>query len=354
MPALCAIAIAACDEGPSTSTNASSDTRELTAVKWLSAESHGIGNIGCDGQLVAWTTSSQPLTKSNTRNDLIVAADQLAGRPKQVAAALHGGDLTDKIAMTQSWVVYLEYQQHALSSVNFWYLIAVDTRSGATIQLASATQGLGLNELPWYDAAGGIVVWNQTDESGHEMIHLHDLGRGTTSTLQLPTSVSPFEPSISGHYVVFVDNGVDPQREHEDFLGRRGSLIRYDLDSGRVSTISASPTAWMPELRGSEVTWTDMSGLNSRVEAASVLGGPVSTFGSDPFTPQTNGTTVVWFDSGAMTFATYELTSGHETRLDLIGLSNPRSVFELCGNRVFFALPQAVDAGTSNLRYFDL
>jgi hypothetical protein len=328
----------------------------LQPIDWLRLGPYGVGNLGCDGQEVAWSTSTQPISKQNSRNDVIEVASKASPQPKLVVSATHGGDLTDSVPITGSWLVYLEYQQHQNSaSVDFWYLNAVDWVNGQTIELAGATQGAGLGELPWYDAANGRAVWNQLDSAGKPIIRMHDFTTGATTTLPLPSSMYPVQPTTTASSVIFVDNSTDPDRAHEDFFGRRGSLRRFDLTTQKLSTLSSDSTAWMPEARGNEVVWTAMpSGQPPSVSAIPLGGGTITMLGSNPVAPQTDGSIVVWYDSHALTFMEYGLQKSRLVELHVGSYQDPRSVAALCGKRLFFALPPAVDGGTSTIRYVDL
>ncbi len=339
-----------------TPSSVSSAEQLLTPNNLVSLGPRGVGDIGCDGQMVGWTTSSGSISKTTARNDVIEVASETDRQPKVVATATHGGTLTDAVRMSGAWLVFLEYRQNGQSgSADFWYLNAVDVSSGRLVELASATSGLGLKGLPWYDAAAGKAVWNEPDASGGEMLRVHDFNTGVTAQLPVPQAMFPVEPSVSSSDVVFVDNSTDPARGREDFLGRRGSLVRLDLKSGKVSILSADPSAWMPLLRGGKVVWVKMPASTPPVVATvSVSGGGVTTFGSNPVTPQTNGQTVVWYDSHTTAFMKFDLSTNRTLRFQIAGWEDPRSVFALCGNRLFFAVPPAADGGTSTIRYVDL
>lgn len=341
---------------PTPSASDQSAVDHLQPHDWLRLGPYGVGNLGCDGQEVAWSTSTQPISKQNSRNDVIKVAGQTSPQPRVVASAKHGGTLTDSVPVTGSWLVYLEYQQHGNSAtVDFWYLTAVDWSNGQTIELASATQGAGLGELPWYDAANGRAAWNQLNSAGASIIRVHDFTSGATATLPLPASMYPVQPTISVDAVIFVDNSTDPARAHEDFFGRRGSLRRFDLATQKLSTLSSDPTAWMPEARGTEVVWTVMPSTGTPTVAGVRLGGGgVTTYGSNPVTPETDGSIVVWYDSHTLKFMEYRLQKSKLVALQLGTYQDPRSVSALCGTRLFFALPPVVDGGSSTIRYVDL
>lgn len=335
----------------------------LTPHDWVALGPHGVGDLGCSGSGVAFTTGTQPLTKLNHREDVIEVADRPGGPPRVVASAEHGGTLTDAVRLAGSWLVYLEYQQHLQStSADFWYLDAVNLTTGGKVQLARATAGPALGGLPWYDAGGRYAVWNQLDQKGKEVLRTYDFTDGALNTLPLPSSMSPVEPAVSGSSVVFVDNSTDPDRAHEDFFGRRGSLRRFDLTTKRIATLNPDPTAWMPVARGGEVVWTVMApppspvAPTSGVVAAAPLGGGRTTIvgGFNPVTPQTNGSIVVWYDSSTLGFMVDVLRNARHVQLRVGGLGDTRSVYALCGNRLFFARPLVTDGGTSTIRFVDL
>jgi hypothetical protein len=329
---------------------------QFPAQDWLELGPHGVGNLGCNTGEFAWTTGTQPITKTSV-SDVVEMSSRTNAQPKVVASANHGGTLTDAVPISGSWLVYLEYQQQGQSQfANFWYLDAVNWTTGSVVELARATSGIGLTELPWYDAGDGHAVWNQLDASGKEVLRLYDFTTGQSSTLSLPSGMSPFEPAVSGSAVVFVDNSTDPSRTREDFLGRRGSLRRYDLLTNQVSTLDADPTAFMPRVNNGEVVWTDIAATSAATVAAIPLsGGKVSNIGgSQPVTPQTNGSIVIWYDSATMHFMAFGLKTGRVAQLQVGTWADVQSVFALCGNQLFFALPPASDGGNSTIRLVDL
>lgn len=338
----------------SLSPTTTSGVAQLEPHDWVRIGPYGVGNLGCGDQVLAWTTGTQPISKVNHRNDVIEIRSLNGGAARVIASAKHGGTLTDSVPITGSWLVYLEYQQHLqTSSADFWYLDAANWTTGQVIGLASATAGAPLGELPWYDAADGRAAWNQLDANGTEALRIYDFNSGESTRLTLPAGMYPVQPTISGSSVVFVDNSTDPERAHEDFLGRHGSLQRFDLQTGQVATLSGDPTAWMPRAGGGEVVWTVVS--KGVVSGVSLSGGPVRTFGgSNPITPQTNGTVVVWYDSRALRFMAFGLKDGRLTELQVGNWPDMRSVFALCNNRLFFALPPALDGDSSTIRYVDL
>jgi hypothetical protein len=356
-----AVGLASCDVTPAASPSASpvatplATTEVLAYHDWLKLGPYGVGDLGCDGQELAWSSGSQPISKQNSLEDVIRVANQSEPTSKVIAFAKHGGTLTDVVAVTGAWVVYMEYQQHGQgSSVDFWYLTAVDWANGNVLQLASATSGLALQELPWYDASGGKAVWDQLDSNGAPVLHMYDFAAGQTTTLPIPAAMYPVQPAISGNSVVFVDNSTDPDRGHEDFLSRRGTLRRFDVTKHDITTLSTDSSAWMPRARGGDVIWTAMPGQGpSALLEVRLDGGGISTLGSNPVAPLTDGSRVVWYDSHALRFITYGLRTHHTTDLQIGTWQDMRSVFALCGSRLFFALPEAIE-GSSTLRYADL
>lgn len=327
----------------------------LASQDWLTLGAYGVGNIGCDGRELAWTTSSKPISKLNSNNDLVEVSDQENVKPMVAASATHGGDLTDAVPITGKWLVYMEYRQREQSStLDFWYLNAVDWTTGQTIALASATNGPQLLALPWYDASNGLAVWDQLDSASLSVLRVHDFASGKTITLSLPVNMYPVQPTVSNGAIVFVDNSTDPNRAHEDFFGQRGSLRSYDLKTGSTTTLSDDPTAWMPRARGGEVTWTIMPTAGAiQTAAMSTQGGAVTALGGSPVTPMTNGSTVFWYDSHDLRFIAYRLSDHRRTNIQVGAWPDLRSVFALCGNKVFFALPEALE-GSSVIRYINL
>jgi hypothetical protein len=330
--------------------------RRLQPHVWLSLGPHSVGNLGCAGDEIAWTTSARDISKQNSRNDVVKVASLSTPAPRVVATAKHGGTLTDALPMTGSWIVYLEYQQHNQSSrVEFWYLSAVDWSGGQVIGLANATEGPALDELPWYDAADGRVVWNQLDSVGLPILKMFDFSTRKSVTVPLPAAMIPVEPTLSANSVVFVDNSTDPARANEDFFGRRGTLRKFDVATHKLTTLSADPSAWMPRARGDEVVWTAISSDGSaRISAVHLEGGESTTFGSNPVAPSTDGAVTVWYDSQELHFMEYGLASHHVVELLVGSWPDIRSVFAFCGKRVFFALPPAVDGGMSSIRYVNM
>jgi hypothetical protein len=356
------LSLAACEgapAAPSTSTGTAASAplaRRLAAHDWLALGPRGVGNLGCGSGVLAWTTSSRPISEQRNRNDVVEVAAQTGGQPRVLARAQHGGTLTSALAITGSWLVYLEYQQHlATSHTDFWYLNAIDIGSGGVRELASATTGPPLDELPRYAAGDGRAFWNQLDAGGHGVLRSYDFGSGRATTLPIPAGMFPVQPVVSSGGVIFVDNSTDPERAQEDFFGRRGSLRSLDLASGQVTTLSADPTAWMPQSAAGVVVWTAIS--PSAPTVLSVLrlpSGTPRTLSARPVTPQTNGAIVVWYDSASLGFTALELNPDQLVRLQIGSWPDLRSVFALCGNRLYFALPPVNDGGTSTIRYADL
>jgi hypothetical protein len=231
----------------------------------------------------------------------------------------------------------------------------VNVVTGARHLLASATSGIDLTELPAYDAADGRAVWNQLDPSGREVIHVFDFASNQTTTLPLPPGMAPVQPAISGNAVVFVDNSTDPDRQREDFLGRHGSLRKYDLVSNKISTLSEDPTAFQPRAAAGEVVWTALVAGGNVVASTSLNGGPVAIIGgSNPITPQTNGASIVWYDSGTLHFMEFNLALKAVVQLQVGSWPDVRSVFTLCRNALYFALPPVNDGGQSTIRVADI
>src|ERR1700737_582127 len=73
---------------PSTPTPAASDQSAVDHLQphdWLRLGPYGVGNLGCDGQEVAWSTSTQPISKQNSQNDVTKAAAKTPPQPRVVA-----------------------------------------------------------------------------------------------------------------------------------------------------------------------------------------------------------------------------------------------------------------------------
>jgi hypothetical protein len=83
-----------------------------------------------------------------------------------------------------------------------------------------------------------------------------------------------------------------------------------------------------------------------------MAGGTVKTFGVDPPEPQTNGSIVVWYDFATLHFMAFNLKENRLVELQIGTWADVRSVFALCGNRLWFALPPG--NGSSTIRYVDL
>lgn len=323
---------------------------------WLALGPYLVGNLSCGSGSVAWTTSTHPITpESGGRTDVIKMANQAGGQASIVASAKHGGDLGTPVWIAGSWLVYLEYQQHGQTSrTDFWYLNAVEWTSGQYRELAAATAGPPLNELPWYEAADGRAVWNQLDLSGKAILRTYEFTSGETTTLPIPAGMYPVQPTISGDQVAFVDNSADPHHASETWLGRTGSLERLDLKTGQVRTLSADPTAFQPRTAGGVVVWTVFPGGNPVAAAAvPMAGGTVKAFGVDPAVPQTNGSIVVWYDFATLHFMAFKLKQDRLVELQIGTWADVRSEFALCGNRLWFALPPGIH-GSSIIRYVDL
>jgi hypothetical protein len=92
----------------------------------------------------------------------------------------------------------------------------------------------------------------------------------------------------------------------------------------------------------------------SALSEVGVQGGAVTSFGSNAVSPATDGTTVVWYDSHQLHFMEYGLRSHRLVELQIGIWQDIRSEFALCGSRLFFALPAALDGGSSTIRYVEL
>jgi hypothetical protein len=224
------------------------------------------------------------------------------------------------------------------------------------VDLASATAGTALNALPRYSAADGRAVWDQLDANGEAVLRMYDFATRLTTTLPLPAGAYPVNPVISGDQVVFVDNSTDPSRANEDWLGRRGSLRRFDIRTGQTSTLDAEPTAFMAQIAGGQVVWLAVPQLQSQeaVKTVPLSGGKVRMIGYYQGIPETNGSIVVWYDPQHHRFLALGLKDNRLVPLQVAGWPDPGSEFALCGNRLYFAIAPASDADTSTIRYVDL
>lgn len=360
-----AIALAisvSCDQGsvgsqstpsPIAGATASPQPIRLVAHTVVALGPHVVAALDCDSQQVAWPTNSQPIADQQVpHRDAIEVVSLSGGTPRVVARSAHGGDLDSPVPITDSWLVYIEYRQHLNTfSADFWYLSSVNLVTKEVRQLASATAGAELNELPRYSASDGRVVWDQFDPSGAPILRLYDFGSAKESTLDLPPGTFPINPVISQNKVVFIDNSTDPNSASEDWLGRRGSLRLFDIPTGQTTTLDQEPTAFMAQIGGSHVVWF---GMPAQVKTVPLGGGKVTVIGNYSGIPQTNGSIVVWYDSRALGFLVFGLGDGHVTPLQVADWPDPRGNFALCGSRLYFALSPDLEAGTSTIRYVDL
>lgn len=319
---------------------------------------HGVAAMNCGMQDIAWPTDSLPIAnKMEPITDSVESVSQAGGQPRVVARAKHGGNLVSPVPITEPWLVYIEYQQHdQSSSTDLWYLDAVNLTSGEVVDLASATAGAPLNALPRYSAADGRAVWDQLDANGAAVLRMYDFGTRMTTTLPLPAGAYPVNPVISGDQVVFVDNSTDPNRTSEDWLGRRGSLRRFDIRTGETSTLDADPTAFMAQIASGQVVWFAIPQSQSQesVKTVPLNGGKVRMIGYYQGLPETNGSIVVWYDAQQHRFLAFGLKDNRLVPLQVAGWPDPGSEFALCGNRLYFAIAPAVDGDTSTIRYVDL
>jgi hypothetical protein len=362
---LLAIVLGGCEQGqtvaapsnsPSTPTGSPVPTR-LAAKTLVALGPRGVGSLDCGAANIAWPTDSKPIVNQIVpRRDIVEAVPLDGGPPRIVAAAKHGGDLDSPVPITEPWLVYIEYQQHLQSSsANFWFLNAVSLTTGQIVGLASATTGRPLEELPRYAVSDGRAVWDQLDSTGAPVLRLHDFGSGSTTTLGLPPGTYPVNPAIAGDKVVFVDNSTDPNSSQEDWLGRRGSLRRYDISTGQTTTLDADPTAYTVQTAGSQVVWLALPGAGaSSIKTVPVAGGPVKVIGNYSGLPQTNGSIVVWYDSQTHGFMMFALQEARLVPLQLGDWPDPQGPYALCGNRLYFAVAPGYDGGTSTVRYVDL
>jgi len=362
---LLAIVMSGCEHGqavpaPSNSpippTGSPVPTR-LAAKTLVALGPRGVGALDCGAAYIAWPTDSKPIVNQIVpRRDIVEVVPLDGGQPRIVATAKHGGDLDSPVPITEPWLVYIEYQQHRQSSsANFWFLNAVNLTTGQFVGLAGATTGRPLEELPRYAVSDGRAVWDQLDTAGTPVLRLHDFGSGSTTTLGLPRRAYPVNPAIVGDNVIFVDNSTDPNSSQEDWLGRRGSLRRYDISTGQTTTLDADPTAYAVQTAGSQVVWLALPAAGpSSIKTVPVTGGPVNVIGNYSGLPQTNGAIVVWYDSQAHGFMKFGLQTTRLEPLQIGDWSDPQGPYALCGNRMYFAVAPGYDGGTSTVRYVDL
>jgi hypothetical protein len=360
-----AIAMTGCEQGqtvaaPSDSLSPPTTTptpTHLIAKTLVALGPRGVGSLDCGVGNIAWPTDSKPIVNQIVpRRDIVEVVPLEGGQPRVVATAKHGGDLDSPVPIAEPWLVYIEYQQHLQSSsANFWFLNAVNLTTGRLVSLASATAGRPLEELPRYAVSDGRAVWDQLDAAGTPVLRLHDFGSGLTTTLGLPTGAYPVNPAIAADQVIFVDNSTDPNSSQEDWLGRRGSLRRYDISTGQTTTLDADPSAYAVQTAGSQVVWLAIPAVGaSSIKTVPVTGGPVKVIGNYSGLPQTNGSIVVWYDSQANGFMMFGLQETRLVPLQLGDWPDPQGPYALCGNRLYFAVAPGLDGGTSTVRYVDL
>ncbi|TAN34927.1 hypothetical protein EPN29_01010 [bacterium] len=249
-------------------------------------------------------------------------------------------------------MVYIEYQQHLeSSSADFWYLDAANVVSGQVLELANATAGPALQELPRYDAADGHAVWDQFDSGGNPVLRLYDFATLRAITVATPAGTFPVNPAISGNEIVFVDNSTDPNSNKEDWLGRKGSLVRYDILTGRTTILDTEPSAYAVQAAGSQVTWFAQALSGPSIRTMPLGGGHLTVIGNYLGIPQTNGSVVVWYDSRSHGFLMFGLHDHQLNRLELGSWPDPQGPFALCGGRLYFAVAPGYDGGTSTIRF---
>ena len=326
---------------------------QLPAQSVVVVGAHEVAALGCGAQVIAWPTDSQPIANQTVpRRDVVEVVSQSGGQPRVVARAQHGGDLDSPVPITDPWLVYIEYKQHlTTSSAEFWYLNAVNLGTGETRVLASAVSGAELNAVPRYSASSGRAVWDQYDAHGVPVLRLHDFATGQTTTLGLPPGAFPVNPVISGNEVIYVDNSTDPNSSQEDWLGRRGSLRRYNIQDGQVVTLDPEPSAFMAQIGGSQVVWY---AVPQEVKTVPIGGGSITIIGRYSGIPQTNGSVVVWYDSRALRFMAFGLNNHRMSPLQIGDWPDPRGTFALCGNRLYFALSPDLESPNITIRYADL
>jgi hypothetical protein len=317
----------------------------------------GVGAINCNAGEVAWPTDSAPIANGIVpRRDVVEVVSANGGQPRIVARAQHGGDLDSPVPIAYPWLVYIEYQQHQeSSSADFWYLNAVNLLNGQNRELANATSGPALQALPRYDAADGRAVWDQLDSAGEPELRMYDFATGGSSKVGTPAGTFPVNPAISGNEIVYIDNSTDPNSSKEDWLGRKGSLRRYDIPTAVTTTLDADPSAYAVQASDLQVAWFALPPTGgTSVKTVALAGGRVTVIGNYSGIPQTNGSVVVWYDSHAHRFLAFGLGDSRTAQLQVGSWPDPQGPFALCGNRLYFAVAPGYDGGTSTIRFVSM
>ena len=313
----------------------------------------GVGNLACNGQTMAFSTSSAP---RQSRNDLIKVAGMDGSNVHVVARATHGGTLTDAVPVSADWVVFLEYAQAGQgASANFWYLNAASLRDGHLVGLASATAPPGALELPTYAVSGNQVLWAQVAPDGSQALLTQDLAVGARSQVPLPAYMRPFSPSIAGSTVVFIDDETSAPASADVQHG--GSLQRIDLGSASIRSLER-PVVYAPVTNGKTVIWTT-DAQDPLHPGPNLVWSPVigSIDGGQPRRLAAVGDLTLlsdefaaWPDHETRDIFAYRMNSGRLAEIRVAGRDDLRAVLALCGSTLLYALPPEVDGDQSVIR----
>src|SRR2546421_694004 len=317
-----------------------------------------VGNLACDSQRMAFSTSSTP---RQSRSDMIKVAGLDGSNPRVLARASHGGTLTDAVPLVSDWVLFLEYAQAGDGpAASFWYLSAANLGDGHLVTLAAATAAPGTLELPTYALSGTKAVWAQMTPDGSQALFTQDLVAGNRSQVALPPSMRPFSPSIAGSTVVFVDG--DTTRSMSADEQHPGSLQRLELGTAGLLALERQAPAYAPVTNGKDVIWTTDApdplhpgpSLVWSPVIASIDGGEkrqLATVGdltllSDAF--------AVWPDHETRDLFAYRLQTRRLSEIRVAGRDDLRAVLALCGATLLYALPPGVDGDRNVIRSIDL
>lgn len=317
----------------------------------------GVGNLSCDSEVFAFTTSSGP---RQSRNDLIKVANMDGSNIHVVAHAAHGGTLTDAVPVSADWVLYLEYAQAGASSVaSFWYLSAANLHSGKVVALASATSPPATSELPTYATSGDRAVWAQMTGDGRQALFAESLHAATAATVALPDSTRPFSPSIAGSTVVFVDDQTSRPTSADEQHG--GVLKRIDLGKVAVQALDAT-VGYAPTTNGNDVIWTkdspDPLHPGSSVVWTPLISSLTGT-GRRQFTEVADYTLLsdsfaAWPNHESRDLFAYRMNTGRLAEIRMAGRDDLRAVLALCGSTLLYVLPPDVDGDRSVIRSINL
>jgi len=345
---LIAIALGGCGASPRAHPPGSPPSQvssvALAAQIFLALGPYGVGNLSCDSQTVAWTTSSQP---RSSLNNLVRMAHFPSGSSTIVGQAEYGGTLTSPVEVAGNWVVYLEYLQYGETYTDtFWYLRAANLITGKVLVLAHAQSPTG-TEPPFYSISRDLVVWNQLTPTGHEELMAYNLGKLTARRVPLPSGISPIRPQVAGGSVAFLNTAVNPQAAQEPFFSRGGRPSMVDLRTGRFTQLSQATQAQAISFNGSVVVWSNTMpdpvnpapAVVPDVRLTPLGGGATRVIGAVGYSILLDSTYVVWYDNESARLYAYALSSNREVSITVAGQSDLGGVYALCGDRLFFALP---------------